>query len=39
VAPGRFDHYSLLATTEDMLGLPRLGAAATAPSLRTAFTF
>lgn len=27
------DHYSLLATVEDMLGVPRLGAAANAPSL------
>ena len=38
VPPGRssatrFDHYSLLATTEDLLGLPRLGNAVGAPSL------
>jgi hypothetical protein len=30
-------HYSLLRTTEDLLGLPRLGAAAKARSMRTAF--
>ena len=33
----RFTHYSLLRTTEDMLGLKRLGAAARAPSMRRAF--
>jgi phosphatidylinositol-3-phosphatase len=33
----RFTHYSLLRTTEDMLGLKRLGAAAHAPSMRKAF--
>ncbi len=33
----RYDHYSLLRTTEDMLGLPPQGAAAWAPSLRAAF--
>jgi hypothetical protein len=38
VPPGRtsatrFDHYSLLATTEDLLRLPRLGGAVGAPSL------
>jgi hypothetical protein len=32
-----FDHYSLLATTEQILGLPRLGAAARASSMRGAF--
>jgi phosphatidylinositol-3-phosphatase len=32
-----FDHYSLLATTEDLLGVPRLGAAARATSMRGAF--
>jgi phosphatidylinositol-3-phosphatase len=32
-----FDHYSLLGTTEDMLGLGRLGAAAHAGSMRAAF--
>jgi hypothetical protein len=30
----RYDHYSLLRTTEEMLGLPLLGQAATAPSMR-----
>ena len=29
----RYDHYSLLATIEDMFGLPRLGAAAGARAL------
>jgi hypothetical protein len=33
----RFTHYSLLRTTEDLLGLPRLGAAARARTMRTAF--
>jgi hypothetical protein len=33
----RFDHYSMLRTTEEMLGLPALGGAATAPSMRSAF--
>ena len=32
-----FDHYSLLRTTEDMLGLPPLGAAAGADSMADAF--
>jgi phosphatidylinositol-3-phosphatase len=32
----QYDHYSLLATIEDVLGLPRLGAAATARSLAQA---
>ncbi len=33
-----FDHYALLHTTEELLGLPgRLGGAAQAPSLRTPF--
>lgn len=41
-APGtrsskRFTHYSLLRTTEEMLGLKKLGAAAKAPSMRAAF--
>lgn len=36
-APDRFDHYALLATMEDMLGLPRLGSAAQAPTMRAAF--
>jgi hypothetical protein len=34
----RYDHYSMLRTTEEMLGLPTtLGAAATAPSMRADF--
>ena len=37
VAEQRFDHYSLLRTTEDVLGLPHLGAAATAASMSGAF--
>jgi phosphatidylinositol-3-phosphatase len=32
-----FDHYSMLATTEDLLGVPRLGAAAHATSMSGAF--
>jgi len=40
VAAERFDHYAVLRTTEELLGLrPFLGAAATAPSMRTAFHF
>jgi hypothetical protein len=40
VATERFDHYALLRTTEQLLGLrPFLGAAATAPSMRAAFHF
>jgi phospholipase C len=38
VVGDRVDHYALLRTTEEMLGLNQfLGAAATAPSLRTLF--
>jgi phosphatidylinositol-3-phosphatase len=37
VAEPRLDHYALLRTTEDLLGLARLGAAASAPSLAAAF--
>jgi hypothetical protein len=38
VADGPFNHYSLLRTTEEMLGIsPLLGAAADAPSMRSAF--
>ena len=37
VAAARYDHYSMLRTTEELLGLPLLGQAATAPSMRTAF--
>ncbi len=37
-APQKFDHYSLLRTTEDLLGLrPLLGRAATAADMSTAF--
>ncbi len=37
-AAGVFDHYSLLRTTEELLGIRTyLGAAATAPSIRKAF--
>ena len=32
-----FNHYSLLRTTEEMLGLPRLGKATTAASMRRSF--
>jgi hypothetical protein len=32
----RYDHFSLLLTTQEMLGLPPLGAAATATSMRAA---
>jgi hypothetical protein len=31
------DHYALLRTTEELLGLPLLAKAAGAPSLRAAF--
>jgi phosphatidylinositol-3-phosphatase len=38
IATARFDHYSLLRTTEELIGLNRyLGAAAGAPSMRSAF--
>jgi phospholipase C len=37
VSTERFDHYSLLATVEDMLGLERLDRAASAVSMRPAF--
>jgi phosphatidylinositol-3-phosphatase len=37
VASVRLDHYALLRTTEDLLGVGRLGAAASAPSLAVAF--
>jgi phosphatidylinositol-3-phosphatase len=42
VVPGTQDatpytHYSLLRTTEDLLGVPPLGAAASAPSMRAGF--
>jgi len=32
-----FDHFSLLRTTEEMLGLPLLGRASSAVSMRGAF--
>jgi phospholipase C len=32
-----FDHYSLLRTTEEILGLPKLGAASRAASMRQPF--
>jgi phospholipase C len=32
-----FSHYSLLATTEQLLGLPRLGQASSAPTMTSAF--
>jgi len=37
LAAARYDHYSMLRTTEELLGLPLLGEAATAPSMRAAF--
>jgi len=40
VATKQFDHYALLRTTEELLGLHAfLGAAASAPSMRAAFHF
>lgn len=37
-APAAFNHYALLRTIEEMLGIPKLlGSAATAPSMRKAF--
>jgi hypothetical protein len=33
----RFDHYSMLRTTEDLLGLSAIGSAASASSMATAF--
>ena len=40
IVGARFDHYSLLRTTEQLLGLKKfLGKAATAPSMRPAFRF
>jgi phospholipase C len=37
VAPAKYNHYAMLRTIEDLLGLSRLGAAASAPSMATAF--
>ncbi len=37
VAAARYDHYSMLRTSEELLGLPLLGEAASAPSMRAAF--
>jgi phosphatidylinositol-3-phosphatase len=39
ISTKRFDHYALLRTTEELLGLPFLGAASSAPSMRAAFHF
>jgi len=36
-ASDRFDHYSMLRTTEELLGLDLLGKASSAPSMRAAF--
>lgn len=36
-ATGAYTHYSILRTTEDLLGLAHLGGAATAPSMAPAF--
>jgi phospholipase C len=38
VADGAFTHYSLLRTQEELLGLPLLGQAASAASMRAAFS-
>ena len=32
-----FNHYSLLGTAQELLGLPKLGLAATSPTLTSAF--
>jgi phosphatidylinositol-3-phosphatase len=32
-----FNHYSLLATAEELLGLPKVGQAASNPSMASAF--
>jgi phosphatidylinositol-3-phosphatase len=37
VSSQRFDHYALLRTTQDLLGLPHLGNAASAPSMAAAY--
>jgi phosphatidylinositol-3-phosphatase len=37
IARARYDHYALLRTTENLLGLAPLGAAASAPSMQGAF--
>jgi arylsulfatase A-like enzyme len=37
IAATRFNHYSLLKTAEVLLGLPRLGRAASAVSMKAAF--
>lgn len=36
-APSYYDHYSMLRTTEELLGLDTLGNASTAPSMASAF--
>jgi phospholipase C len=38
-AAALFDHYSALRTWEEMLGVPCLDNACTAPSMRSAFHF
>jgi hypothetical protein len=35
---GTYDHYSLLATIEDLLGVPRLGQAMSAHPISSPFT-
>ena len=37
VVSTRYNHYAMLRTIEDLLGVSHLGAAATAPSMQTAF--
>ena len=39
VSSTRFNHYSMLRTTEEMLGLGLLGNATSAASMRNAFNF
>jgi hypothetical protein len=37
VVPAHFDHYSVLKTTENLLGLPKLGQAVSAASMKAGF--
>jgi hypothetical protein len=37
VVPDHFDHYSVLKTAENLLGLPKLGQAASAASMKAGF--
>jgi hypothetical protein len=37
VAAAQFNHYSWLKTTEQLLGLPQIGQAKTAVSMKSAF--